>query len=217
MLDRSGGPYGSSGAPQSPYRQGGAPGGLDRLLAGRSRADKEADQDAIQRLLIFGGLVVGAVIFVIWGFFRLLGLRLGIWSLPVFAPLWAWAFVSCIVKEPLRPVAMVRLAGWRRLALVGLLLFLVWLVWPLWADPAAAAWHAAHGGFGPFLTRPNYPLAAIIAASPFAMGLVAGLLLVFGMLATPGFRRREPPAEGPPSGPVPLRSALVSGELDRGQ
>lgn len=226
MLERFPDLSGPSGPPQPPhrpypypgsYRSAGPPSGLDRLLAGRSRADKEADQDAHQRLLIFGGLIFGVVIFVVWSFFMLLGLKLGIWSLPVFVPLWVWVFASFVLKMPLRPLAFSKLRGKKRLGRVALVLLAIWLAWPLWADPASVAWHAAHGGFGSFLTKPKYPVGAIIAASPFAMGVVAGLLVIFGMLATPDFQEHEPRPQWPPSSAVPLRSMLVSREDERGQ
>jgi hypothetical protein len=43
-------------------RLDGPPGWADSLLAGRSRADKEADQDAMHRVMILGLAVVGTVL-----------------------------------------------------------------------------------------------------------------------------------------------------------
>lgn len=97
-----------------------------------------------------------------------------------------------LLKQAIRPLAFCELHGKHRLARVGLVLLVLWAVWPLWADPAAATWQRAQGMFGYFFVAPRYPLGTIVSASPFAMGLVAGLLLVFGMLAVPDFEKHEP-------------------------
>jgi hypothetical protein len=189
----------------------GPPRWAETLLAGRSRADKEADQDArLKALLLVGALVV----FLILGLravFSLAGLQLGWWSAPVFVPAFAWALFSAAMNRVLRPV---ELDGWRwpaRLKVAGLLAFLLWVCWGWWAGPVARVWKTAHGGFnGIAADGPRYPLHAILAASPVMMGLVAFLLLALGMVLAPNVRSREREPPRPPGDPEPLRAPLVS-------
>ncbi len=187
------------------------PGWADSLMAGRSRADKEADQDARLKALLVIGCAVALVILALHALFTLVGLQFGWWSAPVFVPVFVWALFSAAMNRVLRPV---ELDGWRwpaRLKGGGLLAFLLWVCWGWWAGPVARAWKAAHGGFHGIATDgPRYPLHAILDASPVMMGLVAFLLLALGMVLAPNVhsREREPPR--PPGGPEPLRAPLVS-------
>jgi hypothetical protein len=178
------------------------PGYTDWLFAGRSRADKEADQDARIRAMLVMGVVVGLVVLAFNALFTAVGLRFGWWSAPVFGPLFFWLLVSAACDRVLRPVELDELRWGQRLRWAGALAVTLWVVWLWWAGPAARAWKAAHGGFGPL--GPRYPLGAVLDASPVAMGLVVFLLLAVGMVLAPRIRRREPRYMPPPAGPEPL-------------
>lgn len=187
------------------------PGWADTLMAGRSRADKEADQDARMKALLLVGSAVALLILALHAIFSAVGLRFGWWSAPAFVPVFAWALLSAATNRVLRPV---ELDGWRwpaRLKGAGLLAFLLWCCWGLWAGPVARAWKTAHGGFNGIATDgPRYPLHAILDASPVMMGVVAFLLLALGMVLAPNVRGREREPPRPPGGPEPLRAPLVS-------
>jgi hypothetical protein len=186
------------------------PGWADSLLAGRSRADKEADQDARMKALLAFGAVAALLILALRVVFSAVGLRFGWWSAPVFVPALAWALCSAAMNRVLRPV---ELNGWRwpaRLKGAGLLALLLWFCWDVWAGPTAMAWKHAHGGFDSTTgAGPRYPLHAILAASPIVMGLVAFLLLAMGMVLAPNVRSREREPPRPPGDPEPLRAPLV--------
>jgi hypothetical protein len=183
----------------------------DTLLAGRSRADKEADQDARLKALLLIGSAAALVILALHALFTLVGLQFGWWAAPVFLPVFAWALCSAATNRVLRPV---ELDGWRwpaRLKGAGLLAVVLWVCWGLWAGPVARAWKTAHGGFNSTAGGgPRYPLHAILAASPIVMGLIAFLLLALGMVLAPNVRSREREPPRPPGGPEPLRAPLVS-------
>jgi hypothetical protein len=181
------------------------------VFAGRSRADKEADQDAMLKVMIvFGGALV-LLLVGLHALFTAVGLRFGWWSAPVFAPLFLWLLSSATCNRVLRPVELDDLRWRQRLYGAGMLLVVLWVAWPLWAGPAARAWKAAHGGFsGAGSGVPRYPLGAVLGASPVAMGLLAFLLLALGMLLAPHVRPREPKHTPPPGGPEPLRAPLLS-------
>jgi hypothetical protein len=187
------------------------PGWADSLFAGRSRADKEADQDAMLKVMIvFGGALV-LLLVGLHALFRMVGLQLGWWSAPVFVPLFVWLFASAGLRRSLRPVELDELRWRERLAGAGALLVLLWVCWPLWAGPVAKAWKAGHGGLGSIAgDGPRYPIHAVLAASPVAMGVVAFLLLALGMVLAPRIRPREPEHTPPPGGPEPLRPALLA-------
>ena len=185
------------------------PGWADSLFAGRSHADREADQDAMLRvLLVLGGIAV-LLIVALNALFTMVGLQLGWWSAPAFAPLLFWSFACAVSNRVLRPVEIDVLSWRHRLAVAGMLAVTMWLVWPLWAGPTAKAWKAAHGGITAVF-GPRYPLGAVLGSSPIAMGLVAFLLLAIGMLLAPRIRPREPRYTPPPGGPEPLRSPLAT-------
>lgn len=187
------------------------PGWADTLLAGRSRADKEADQGARMTALLVIGSVAALLIVALHAMFSAVGLEFGWWSAPVFGPLFAWALFSAAMNRVLRPV---ELDGWRwpaRLKGAGLLAFLLWVCRGWWAGPAARAWKTAHGGFNSTTGKgPRYPLHAILGASPVVMGLLAFLLLALGMVLAPNVRGREREQPRPPGDPEPLRAPLVS-------
>jgi hypothetical protein len=186
------------------------PGWADSLMAGRSRADKEADQDARMKALLLVGSAVALLILALHAMFSVVGLQFGWWSAPVFVLLFAWALLSAAMNRVLRPV---ELDGWRwstRLKGAGLLAVLLWPCWSLWAGPVAKAWKTAHGGFNSTTgIGPRYPLHAILVASPIVMGLVAFLLLALGMVLAPNVRSREREPPRPPGDPEPLRAPLV--------
>jgi hypothetical protein len=124
------------------------PGWGDSLFAGRSRADKEAERDASLRVMfVFGGAVV-LLLVGLHALFSTVGLQLGWWSAPAFAPLFVWLLASAGLRRFLRPIELDGLRWRQRLADAGLLLVVLWAAWPLWAGPAAGVWKAAHGGFG---------------------------------------------------------------------
>jgi hypothetical protein len=187
------------------------PGWADSLLAGRSRADKQAEQDARMKALLVVGAAVALLVLVLHTVFSLVGLRLGWWSVPVFAPVFVWGLCSAAMNRVLRPV---ELDAWRwpaRLKGAGLLALLLWVAWGVWAGPVARAWKTAHGGFNSVAGGgPRYPLHAVLAASPVMMGLVAFLLLALGMVLAPNVRSREREPPRPPGGPEQLRAPLVS-------
>ena len=184
------------------------PGWADSLFAGRSRADKEAEQDAMLKVMIVLGGVVVVLLVGLHALFRMAGLQLGWWSAPVFAPLLLWLFACAASNRVLRPVELDGLRWHQRLAGAGMLAVTLWVAWPLWAGPTAGAWRAAHGGLGPL--GPRYPLGAVLGASPVALGVVAFLLLALGMVLAPRIRPREPKHTPPPGGPEPLRSPLAT-------
>jgi hypothetical protein len=187
------------------------PGWADSLFAGRSRADKEADQDTMLKVMIvFGGALV-LLLVGLHALFRMVGLQLGWWSAPVFVPLFVWLFAAAGLRRSLRSVELDELRWRERLAGAGMLLIVLWLVWPLWAGPVAKAWKAGHGGLGSIAgDGPRYPIHAVLAASPVAMGLVAFLLLALGMVCAPRVREREREVPAPPADPEPLRAPLLA-------
>jgi hypothetical protein len=187
------------------------PGWAESLFAGRSRAEKEADQDAQMLVMIVGGAVILAL--ALNALFTAVGLQFGWWAAPVFLPLFGWLLCCAACNRVLRPVELDELRWRDRLCGAGALAVVLWLVWPLWAGPVAEAWKRGHGGFlnggiaGP---GPRYPLGAILGASPVAMGLVTFLVLALAMLLAPRINRREPKNPAPPGGPQPLRSPLLA-------
>jgi len=184
------------------------PGWADSFLTGRSRADREADQDAMSRGMLVVGAFFGLVALGLNALFTVAGLRFGWWAVPVFVPVAGWLFASAVCNRVLRPVELDGLRWGQRLRVAGALVVVMWLVWPLWADPVAGAWRRAHGGLGPLGLR--YPLGAILGASPLAMGMVVFLLLGLGMVLAPYIKGREPKYPAPPGGPEPLRSPLLA-------
>lgn len=175
-------------------------------MAGRSRADKEADADARMRVFVIGGLILGALIFLLHAMFSVVGLRLGWWAVPVFVPLFLWLLVSAACNRVLRPAELDDLRVRQRLAGAGGLLFVLWVVWPLWADPAAGAWKHAHGGFGVASGGARYPLSAVLGASPLVIGVVAFLWVAIAMVLAPRIPAREPHRIAAPGDPEPVRA-----------
>lgn len=184
------------------------PSWTDSLFVGRSRADKEADQDSmLQVLLAIGGIGV-LLVLALHAVFATVGLQLGWWSLPAFAPLLLWGFACAICNRVLRPVEIDRLSWRHRVAGAGIMTVTLWIAWPLWAGPTAKAWKQAHGGISALGSR--FPLSAVLGSSPIAMGLVAFLLLAIGMLLVPRIRSRGPRYVPPPGGPEQLSSPLAA-------
>lgn len=187
------------------------PGWADTLMAGRSRADKEADQDARMKALLVIGAAATLLILALHAIFSAVGLQFGWWSAPVFAPVFAWGLFSAAMNRVLRPVELDRWRWPQRLKGAGLLAVSLWVCWGWWAGPTARAWKTAHGGFNGIATDgPRYPLHAILDASPVLMGLVAFLLLALGMVLAPNVRSRQREQPRPPGDPEPLRAPLVS-------
>lgn len=198
-------------------RRQGPPGVLDKALAGRSRADREAHEDTMRRIFIFGALIAGVTLFAIHELFKLLGLKLGLWALIVLAGPFLWLCCSAAVLRPLRPASLAGLRGRQRLTRGVAVLTFVLLVWPLWADPVAKAWTKYHGGFHyGILLAPHVPLGAILTASPFFFGVIECALVVLAMIATPC---HKPPEDDdlpePPDDPLPLRSSLLANMSER--
>jgi hypothetical protein len=185
------------------------PGWAESFFAGRSHADREADQEAMLRALLVVGAFLGLIALGLNALFTFAGLRFGWWAVPVFVPVGGWLFASAVCNRLLRPLELDVLRWGQRLRAAGVLMVVLWLVWPLWANPVAGAWKRAHGGIGPL--GPRYPLGAILGASPIAMGMVVFLLLGLAMVLAPHIKGREPkyPAP-PPGGPEPLRSPLLA-------
>ena len=161
-------------------------------------------------MIVFGGALL-LLIVALNAVFTAVGLQLGWWSAPAFAPLFIWLLACPACNRVLRPVELDELSWRHRLYGAGMLAVTLWVCWPLWAGPTAAAWRAAHGGLGPL--GPRYPFGAVLGASPVAMGVVAFILLALGMVLAPRIRPREPEHTAPPGDPEPLRPAL----LDRRQ
>jgi len=82
------------------------PGWADSLFAGRSRADREADQDAMLRVLLVLGGVVVMLLVGLHALFTTVGLQLGWWSAPAFALLLLWLFACAACNRVLRPVEL---------------------------------------------------------------------------------------------------------------
>jgi hypothetical protein len=180
----------------------------DWLLAGRSRADKEAEQDAQLRVMLLFGVVLGAVALALDAVFSAVGLQFGWWSAPAFAPLFVWLLACPVCNRVVRPVELDRLRWRQRLYAAAAIAVMLWVCWPWWAGPAAGAWRAAHRGVSALGLR--YPLGAVLGASPVVMGVVAFLLLALGMLLAPRIHPREPERTPPPGDPEPLRSAILA-------
>lgn len=194
-------------------RMDGPPSWVEGMVAGRSRADREADQDMMVRWVAILAAVFSPLLLGVKGLFVLVGLQFGWWSVPVFAPLFVWLVFCMATRHVWRPEEL-DLLGWRqRVQGTVVLLLVVWVVWPLWAGPTAKAWRDAHGGFAHFLHTglTSLPLHVAWEASPLAMGLVAVLWLGTGMVAAPNLKRRERESwPGPPADPEPLRTMLVA-------
>src|SRR5580692_6275778 len=82
------------------------PGWAESFFAGRSRADKEADQDAMFRAILVIGLFLGLVVLGLNAVFTVFGLRLGRWAAPVFVPVFLWLFACAVCNCVLRPVEL---------------------------------------------------------------------------------------------------------------
>lgn len=193
-----------------------APSRLDRMLAGRTNADREAAADAGRRLLIFMACVAFALFVLLTELLKMLGLRFGLWALPAFAPGMLWKLHSMLASKRRHPAWMSGLRGRRRLAAIAVTLAALRLFWPLWADPAAAAWRE-HTELAPMMLVPELPFGAVVAAAPVALGFVAFLLLVFVMLIPPLRRSRRRARPAPPAGPPTLRSSLLNGGGERSE
>src|ERR1700739_4341684 len=113
----------------------GSPGWLDRLLAGRSRADREVEDDARGRVLMFLACIAVAGLLAVTDVFKALDLQSGLWALPAFAAPAGWAFCSLVAGHAVRPTWLAGLRGRKRLAAVAAALGLLRLIWPLWATP----------------------------------------------------------------------------------
>lgn len=187
------------------------PGWAETFLAGRSRADKEAEADMRLKAMLLLGIVAVLLVAGLNVAFSLVDLRLGWWSVPVFVPVFAWGLISAVADRVLRPV---ELEVWRwsaRFKAAGVLLVALWVCWRVWEGPVARAWKAAHGGFNVRSgLGPRFPLHAILAASPVLTGLVAFLVLGLGMVLAPNLRRSERQPPRPPGGPEPLHAPLLS-------
>jgi len=185
------------------------PGWADSLTAGRSRADKETDRDALGKAVILAVAVLGPVILLADTILTAAGLRFGWWSAPVFAPVLVWVFISAASSRPLRPVELDDLRWPARLGVAGALAVVFFASWSLWAGPAAQAWKTAHGGFAS-AGGPRYPLHAVLSASPILFGLLTFLALALGMVLAPTSRGHDQSARRPPAGPEPVRTPLVT-------
>ena len=185
------------------------PGWADSLTAGRSRADKETDRDALTKGILLAVAVLGPLILLARSILTAAGLRFGWWSAPVFAPLLVWFFISAAASRGLRPVELDGLRWPARLGLAGALAVVLCACWGLWAGPTAQAWKSAHGGFAA-VGGPRYPLDAVLSASPVLFGLLAFLALALGMVLAPNFRGHGRAAPRPPGRPEPLRAPLVT-------
>lgn len=141
-------------------RMDGPPSLVESYVAGRSRAEREADQEMMVRGMILIGAVVGLVVLGLSAMLESVGLQFGIWALPGFLPLLIWAFGCAVSGRVWRPVELDLLRWPERLKVAGALLVAMWLVWPLWSGPTAKAWRADHGGFASLkLTgTPSFPV-----------------------------------------------------------
>lgn len=196
-------------------RMDGPPSWFEGVVAGRSRAEREADQDMMVRATVLLCVVVGLLLFGLSATFGAVGLQFGLWALPAFLPLLIWMFGCAVFGCVWRPVELDLLYWQERLMAVGALFVVMWLVWPLWAGPTVKAWRADHGGFASIkLTgTPSFPLNAVLDSSPIAMGLIAFILLAVGMVLAPNLKRRkrkQPDWPEPPGEPEPLRASLAS-------
>jgi hypothetical protein len=191
----------------------GPPSWVEGMVAGRSRADREADQDMMIRGIAILAIFLFPALLGAKGLFALVGLQFDWWAVPVFAPLFVWVLVCMCTRHVWRPLELDVLRWRQRLKATVVLLVVVWLVWPLWAGPTAKAWHDAHAGFANFLHTglTSFPLHVAWEASPLAMGLVAVLWVGIGMVIAPNLKRRERQSwPGPPADPEPLRTMLVA-------
>jgi hypothetical protein len=179
------------------------------LTAGRSRADKETDRDALGKAVLLAVAVLGPVILLAHAILTAAGLRFGWWSAPVFAPLLVWFFISAASGRALRPVELDGLRWPARLGLAGALAVVFFACWSLWAGPTAHAWETAHGGFA-VVGGPHYPLHAVLSASPILFGFLTFLALALGMVLAPNVRGPSRATPRPPAGPEPLRAPLTS-------
>lgn len=190
----------------------GSPGWLDSLLAGRSRADYEVERDAAWSQRIFAACVLLVGLLALVCLFSFLDLRLGTWALPVFVPAGVWMIFCAWMREAVRPWRLAELRGGRRLAAVAANLVVLWVLYPVWAGPAAAAWAAASQSRGDWSSAASLipPFGAVIAAAPFALGLVSFVVLLLAMMITPASHPKKPrPPLAPPSQPETLRGQLL--------
>jgi hypothetical protein len=185
------------------------PGWADSLTAGRSRADKETDRDALGKAVLLAVAVLGPVILLAHAILTAAGLRFGWWSAPVFAPVLVWFFISAASSRALRPLELDGLRWPARLGLAGVLAVVFFACWGLWAGSAARAWKSAHGGFAT-AGGPRFPFHAVLSASPVLFGFLAFLALALGMALAPNFRDPSRATPRPPAGPEPVRPPLVT-------
>lgn len=203
-------------------RSDGPPNWTESLFAGRSHADREADQNL---MLIVAILVLFPLVGLFAGthaLFEALGMQVGFWALPVCAPAVVWLVACGFARRTLRPPAITEISPIARATIVLVLAGVFRLVWPWWADPTARAWHAAHAGLAHLQVdgAPSYPIGIILNSSPLVLGLLISMTFAATVLLAPTFeillrrrRRREREWPGPPADPEPLRASLLSPRL----
>lgn len=178
------------------------PGRVERLLAGRSQADREVEADAARRTAIFAVCVMGVMLLLANAAFKMLDLSFGLWSLPAFIGVVGWAVCCWRAGRALRPRQIAGLRGRQRAAAIAVELLALRLVWPLWAGPAVAAWQPSQEGFSESAPAPpSFPYGAVVAAAPVAMGIAAFVLVALAMTLTPmrskrGYEPPQPDGEG---------------------
>jgi hypothetical protein len=106
------------------------PGWAESFFAGRSHADREADQEAMLRALLVVGAFLGLIALGLNALFTFAGLRFGWWAVPVFVPVGGWLFASAVCNRLLRPLELDVLRWGQRLRAAGVLMVVLWLVWP---------------------------------------------------------------------------------------
>lgn len=198
----------------------GPPSWTESLFAGRSHADREADQDLMLKLAIFIVCPLFGLLAGIGALFKALGMQIGFWAVPVCIPAVAWLVACGFARRTLRPVEIDEMSLFMRTTIALALAGMFRLVWPWWADPTARAWHAAHAGLAHLQVNgaPSYPVRIILESSPLVLGLLISITFVATVLLTPSFarlsrrlrRRRDRRWPGPPADPEPLRASLLS-------
>lgn len=175
---------------------------LERLTAGKSRLDYEAEQDSRYRQLAAALAVLGLLGLVGYALhivFAAAGRDLGPWGILAFVPALLWSLLSASARRPLRPRELDRLGPLSRAGTASAVLALLWLLWSRWSEPVGAAWAREGAGWdGVAGGGLDFPLRALLEAAPLWLGAVAGLWLLFAMILAPAPRGTR--SAGPPDG-----------------